>query len=69
MPTKHWYKQYFIDLDPNWKLGGCFTAHNTSLSVMESVILEYVESRDDYKTTLAGENNQEFQSVINCQNQ
>ncbi len=56
---KHWYKQYFIDLDPKLEAGGCFTAHNTSLSVMGiRDFLEYVESRDDYKTTLAGENNQ-----------
>ncbi len=25
---KDWYKNYFIDLDPKLKAGGCFTAHN-----------------------------------------
>jgi len=25
---KDWYKNYFIDVDPKLKAGGCFTAHN-----------------------------------------
>jgi predicted O-methyltransferase YrrM len=25
---KDWYKNYFIDVDPKLKVGGCFTAHN-----------------------------------------
>lgn len=25
---KEWYKNYFIDVDPNLLVGGCFTAHN-----------------------------------------
>jgi caffeoyl-CoA O-methyltransferase len=25
---KEWYKNYFIDVDPMLKVGGCFTAHN-----------------------------------------
>jgi predicted O-methyltransferase YrrM len=27
---KWWYKQYFLDVDPKLKVGGCFTAHNVS---------------------------------------
>jgi caffeoyl-CoA O-methyltransferase len=27
---KEWYKQYFIDVAPKLKAGGCFTAHNVS---------------------------------------
>src|SRR5512138_3359231 len=27
---KDWYKNYFIDVDPKLKTGGCFTAHNIS---------------------------------------
>src|SRR4030066_1188802 len=27
---KEWYKNYFIDVDPKLKVGGCFTAHNIS---------------------------------------
>ncbi len=25
---KEWYKNYFVDVDPKLKVGGCFTAHN-----------------------------------------
>ncbi len=27
---KYWYKNYFIDVDPKLKVGGCFTTHNIS---------------------------------------
>ena len=27
---KEWYKNYFMDVDPKLKAGGCFTAHNIS---------------------------------------
>ena len=27
---KEWYKQYFMDLDPKLKVGGCFTTHNVT---------------------------------------
>ena len=27
---KDWYKNYFMDIDPKLKIGGCFTAHNIS---------------------------------------
>jgi caffeoyl-CoA O-methyltransferase len=27
---KEWYKNYFIDVNPNIKIGGCYTAHNVS---------------------------------------
>ena len=27
---KSWYTQYFKDVDPKLKVGGCFTAHNVS---------------------------------------
>ena len=56
---KYWYKQYFLDLDPKLVAGGCFTAHNTSLRISGiRDFLDYVESRADYKTTFASEENQ-----------
>jgi len=27
---KWWYKNYFIDVFPNLKVGGCYTTHNIS---------------------------------------
>jgi len=51
---KYWYKNYFIDLDPKLKVGGCFTAHNTAMRVSGiREFLEYVEELDNYETTFA----------------
>jgi predicted O-methyltransferase YrrM len=50
---KGWYKNYFIDVYPKLKSGGCFTAHNVS-SRMSGIkeFLDYVESLPDMKTTI-----------------
>jgi predicted O-methyltransferase YrrM len=34
---KGWYKNYFIDVYPHLAVGGCYTAHNVSLSVWGKV--------------------------------
>lgn len=50
---KYWYKNYFIAMDPKLEIGGCFTAHNTSMrthGIRE--FLDYVEDLDHYKTTI-----------------
>ncbi len=56
---KDWYKNYFIDVDPKLKAGGCFTAHNVSDRGRgyggyggQSVFLEYVKSLKNYETTV-----------------
>jgi len=56
---KDWYKNYFIDVDPKLKAGGCFTAHNVSDRGRgyggyggQSVFLEYVKSLKNYETTI-----------------
>jgi caffeoyl-CoA O-methyltransferase len=54
---KDWYKNYFIDVDPKLKPGGCFTAHNISDRGHggyggQSVFLEYVRSLKGYETTV-----------------
>jgi predicted O-methyltransferase YrrM len=57
---KEWYKNYFIDLDPKLKVGGCFTAHNISAPGRggyrgyggQGVYLEYVRSLRNYETTV-----------------
>ncbi|MFW6370765.1 MAG: O-methyltransferase [Bacteroidota bacterium] len=51
---KYWYKNYFIAMDPKLEVGGCFTAHNTSMR--DSGIgdfLDYIENLKHYKTTYA----------------
>lgn len=51
---KGWYKKYFIDLAPELKIGGCFTAHNISGRYRQRGIKEfvdYIESLPNFKTT------------------
>ena len=57
---KDWYKNYFVDIDPKLKVGGCFTAHNVSERGRggyggyggQAVFLEYVKSLRNYETTV-----------------
>lgn len=50
---KDWYTQYFKDIDPKLKTGGCFTAHNVRNAyggIKE--FLDYVEGLPNYETTV-----------------
>jgi predicted O-methyltransferase YrrM len=63
---KDWYKNYFIDVDPKLKIGGCYTTHNISDSSMGGYgrhegrggggysddYVAYVKSLKNYETTL-----------------
>jgi caffeoyl-CoA O-methyltransferase len=54
---KEWYKNYFIDIDPKLKVGGCFTAHNVSERGYgrysgQGIYLEYVRSLKNYETMI-----------------
>lgn len=60
---KDWYKNYFTDVDPKLKTGGCFTAHNIQPPRQEShggrggyggqsVFLSYIMSLKNYETTV-----------------
>ena len=53
---KDWYKNYFIDVDPKLKTGGCFTAHNISQGRGgyggQNAFLEYIRSLKNYETTV-----------------
>lgn len=56
---KGWYKNYFIDIDPKLKVGGCFTAHNISERGRgyggyggQAEFLEYIRSLKNYETTV-----------------
>ena len=50
---KYWYLQYFKDVDPKLKKGGCFTAHNV-LNGFGGIreFLDYIQSRKDYTTRI-----------------
>jgi caffeoyl-CoA O-methyltransferase len=59
---KDWYKNYFIDIEPKLKVGGCFTAHNVydrpgrgSFRSGQQEFLEYVKSLKNYETTVYSE--------------
>jgi len=50
---KDWYKNYFIHMDPKIVVGGSFLAHNVSQRTRDiRDFLDYVESRDNYATTI-----------------
>jgi caffeoyl-CoA O-methyltransferase len=55
---KDWYKNYFIDVDPKLKVGGCFTSHNISDRSMggrggsQGAYLDYLKSLKNYETTV-----------------
>jgi caffeoyl-CoA O-methyltransferase len=59
---KSWYKNYFIDIDPKLKVGGCFTAHNISEREVgkrggfgsngQDIFLDYIRSLKNYETTI-----------------
>ena len=51
---KGWYTQYFIDVDPKLKVGGCFTAHNvrSRYGGGASDFVDYVSKKENYETTI-----------------
>ena len=53
---KYWYKNYFIAMDPKLEVGGCFTAHNTTMRIHGiREFIKYVEKQDNYKTIISNE--------------
>ena len=48
---KDWYLQYFLDLDPKLRVGGCFTAHNVlrPTSPRVSEMIERIEGQANYR--------------------
>ena len=57
---KDWYKNYFLDVDPKLKAGGCFTAHNITerkngfggSGSGQAIFLEHIKSLKNYETTV-----------------
>ena len=50
---KDWYTNYFIDVEPKLKVGGCFTAHNISMSSRGiKQFVDYVKSLPHFETTI-----------------
>jgi predicted O-methyltransferase YrrM len=49
---KDWYKQYFLDLHPKLKPGGCYTTHNVADGLAGDAYLNFVNSHPDYKSLI-----------------
>jgi predicted O-methyltransferase YrrM len=50
---KEWYTQYFIDVYPKLKKGGCFTAHNVSMRGQGiRDFLDHLKTVEGLKTTI-----------------
>lgn len=49
---KEWYKQYFLDIDPKLKPGGCFATHNVIDGLAPPEFIRYVKARPDYVTSI-----------------
>ena len=51
---KNWYKNYFDDVSPKLKVGGCYTTHNISETrrMGEGDYLKYVRSMRNFESTL-----------------
>lgn len=49
---KDWYKQYFLDVTPKLKAGGCFTTHNVIDGNSPPDYLEFVQKNSAFETTI-----------------
>ena len=50
---KGWYIQYFKDVDPKLRSGGCFTAHNVRNNFGGTrEFLDYINAQENYTTTV-----------------
>jgi caffeoyl-CoA O-methyltransferase len=61
---KGWYKNYFVDLYPKLKTGGCYTAHNVSdrrwrraFGGGTAEFYEYIKSLENMETTIDNSGN------------
>jgi caffeoyl-CoA O-methyltransferase len=49
---KDWYKQYFIDVTPKLKVGGCYTAHNVIDGNTPQEYVGWVQNNTGFETTI-----------------
>ncbi len=48
---KYWYKNYFLAVDPNLVINGCYTTHNVS-ERQNGEYLEFLKNLPNYSTTV-----------------
>ena len=49
---KNWLKQYFLDVTPKLKRGGCYTTHNVIDGNSPKDYLDFVQSNPGFQTTI-----------------
>jgi caffeoyl-CoA O-methyltransferase len=49
---KGWYKQYFLDVTPKLKTGGCYTTHNVIDGNSPKDYLDFVQRNTAFQTTI-----------------
>jgi len=49
---KGWYRNYFLDLHPKLKAGGCYTTHNISKSGWNRDYYDFIMGQEKYESTL-----------------
>jgi caffeoyl-CoA O-methyltransferase len=49
---KDWYKQYFLDVHPKLKAGGCYTTHNVADGLAGDAYLTFVNTHPEYNSTI-----------------
>ena len=49
---KDWYKQYFLDVTPKLKTGGCYTAHNVIDGNTPPDYIEFVQQNKTFESTI-----------------
>jgi predicted O-methyltransferase YrrM len=49
---KNWLKQYFLDVTPKLKTGGCYTTHNVIDGNSPKDYLDFVQSNPGFQTTI-----------------
>jgi len=49
---KNWYKQYFLDVTPKLKTGGCYSTHNVIDGNSPKDYLDFVQSNPGFQTTI-----------------
>ncbi len=49
---KDWYKQYFLEVTPKLKSGGCYTTHNVIDGNSPEDYLEFVQKHAGFETTI-----------------
>lgn len=54
---KGWYKNYFLDIDPRLRVGGCYTTHNISRDGWNRAYYDFIMGLENYESSLDSRGN------------